>query len=256
MKTIKIKVALGIILTALCILSACKQKITEPVTIGHLAYDQYERFGYTVYIKEIEGYKPYLVLTNEYNGNTLLLRKHVLPKLHVFNPMSSYGPINNYYETSEIDSFINNEYKETLDETIQKKIVPSTIVIGEKYKGYAKQSDTIEIVRDIFLLSVTEIGYKSASSYIEGKVLKYFKIVENRLAAYESGEKENWWLRTASTYSSDAGSAYHSSEMVLGGGGGAVYYENGVRPAFCLNNDEPITLRDDIIPGEMVYVLE
>jgi len=251
MKKKIIIIAVGIMLTTILILILifCN-KITEPVTIAHLAYDKYEQFGYTVYIKETDGYKPYLVLTNKYNDNTLLLRKHVLPEIHIFNPLYPNSGYKNYYENSEVDMFINVEYRRTLDETIRKKIVPSTIVITAKFSG--PDAHTIEIVRNIFLLSVTEIGrLKYTASLVEGIPLKYFEIVENRIAYDETGESKGWYLRTSSIYNSDTVFAY--GDML---GTSAVYYAWNVRPAFCVNGDEPITTRDDIIPGEVVYVFE
>jgi len=246
-------IAIFIMLTIILILSACSEKITESVTIAHLAYDKYEQFGYTVYIKETDGYKPYLVLTNKYNDNTLLLRKHVLPEIHIFNPLYPNSGYKNYYENSEVDMFINIEYRETLDETIQKKIIPSTIVITAKFSG--PDAHTIKIVRNIFLLSLTEIvRQRKTASLVEGIPLKYFEIAENRVAHNESEELCNWYLRTSSIYDSDT--VFVMSLISEGIGSAAAYYASGVRPAFCVNGDEPITTRDDIIPGEVVYVFE
>ena len=245
-------IILGVILTAILvsILVFCNE-ITKPIKISDIAYDKHKQFGYTIYIKETDGYKPYLVLTNKYNGNTLLLRKYLLSEPHIFNPLYPNGPYKNYYENSEIDTFLNIEYRETLDETIQRKIVPSEIVITAKFSG--PNAHTVERTFDIFLLSMTEIGSKGGSYLTEGKPLKYFKIPENRSASFETGEREGWWFRTSSIYSSNTGLAYTHDDKF---GGGAVYYANGVRPAFCVSGDEPITTRDDIIPGEVVYVFE
>jgi hypothetical protein len=205
-----------------------------------------------VYVKEVGGYKPYLVLTNKYNGNTLLLREYLLPEIHIFNPLSPIRPNKNNYENSAIDEFLNSEYKKTLDEAIQSMIVPSTVIITKTDKYGKNIRETIEIVRDIFLLSVTEIGRnRYTSSVIEGTTLKYFEIVENRMALDETGMFDSWWLRTPSLSTLDTAFFYTYDNQM---GGGAVYYLSGVRPAFCVSGDEPITTRDDIIPGEEVYV--
>ena len=37
---------------------------------------------------------------------------------------------------------------------------------------------------------------------------------------------------------------------------GLEYNDSGVRPAFCVSSDEAITVREDVIPDEAVYVLE
>ena len=256
-KTIITLIAIGVILVlaAIWILVICT-RITEPVTIGDLAYDANERFGYTVYIKETDEYKPYLVLTNKYNGNTLLLRKHILPELRIFN---YYKPYMNYYENSEIDKFLNGEYKEIFDETIQNMILPSTIVITNENSLNAPNEETLEIVRDVFLLSVTETGRKQYSALVEGDALKYFKIPKNRFASYETtGKTEGWWLRTPSNYNMATVFCYTFDDLHSGAtlGGAAAEYACGVRPAFCVNKNEPIAERDDIVPNEIVYALE
>lgn len=48
-------------------------KNIEPTKLEDIAYDVNESYGYTVYLKENDEYVPYLVLTNNYNGNCLLL---------------------------------------------------------------------------------------------------------------------------------------------------------------------------------------
>ncbi len=53
-------------------------------TISDIAYDRIFRSDYTVYIKENDEYAPYLVLTNNYNGNTLLLRQYLLDETRAY----------------------------------------------------------------------------------------------------------------------------------------------------------------------------
>ena len=78
-----------LIVICICMLASVPSKISnndgtnghEPIIVEKLediAYDVNPSGEYTVYLEENGIYKPYLVLTNNYNGNCLLLRKHVL----------------------------------------------------------------------------------------------------------------------------------------------------------------------------------
>lgn len=63
----------------LCISTSCEftknEEVANPVVIGEMAgHSQH----YTVYIKENEEYIPYVVVTGNYNHNTLLLREEPL----------------------------------------------------------------------------------------------------------------------------------------------------------------------------------
>ena len=44
-----------------------------------LAYSEKCKIETIIYIEEKTGFVPYIVLTNDYNGKTLLLRKEILP---------------------------------------------------------------------------------------------------------------------------------------------------------------------------------
>jgi hypothetical protein len=107
--------------------------------LGDIAYDLASGTGYTVYLQESgqdyaatykkpEGrYFPYLVLTNDYGGNTLLLRRDV-DEHHRYNDYLAY------YEDSEIDVYLNTVIIERFPQTLRDAIVNSTITITEKYR--------------------------------------------------------------------------------------------------------------------------
>ncbi len=61
-----------------------------PKVLSDLAYDVNEAFGYTVYIEENGKPTPYLVLTNNYEDNVLLLRKRLLDEFVMYNEYGFY----------------------------------------------------------------------------------------------------------------------------------------------------------------------
>ena len=94
-------------------------------TISDISYDN-NKDEYEVYVKENGKYVPFLVLQSNYqDGKTLLLRKECLPEVRRFNDYSSY------YEDSEIDQFLSNEYITYLDE-IRDKVESVDITIAAK----------------------------------------------------------------------------------------------------------------------------
>lgn len=80
--------------------------------VSDLAYDEADSINY-IYIMENGKYTPFLVLTDDYNGSTLLLRKEVLDENRRFNNYSAY------YANSEIDLYLNEEYLKSLTEISQ-----------------------------------------------------------------------------------------------------------------------------------------
>jgi hypothetical protein len=73
-----------LILTGIMGVSGCGRNAaaTTPGTLRNIAYDVNRKYGYTVYLHEQSGYFPYLVLTGNYNGSALLLRKYLLDQNH------------------------------------------------------------------------------------------------------------------------------------------------------------------------------
>ena len=91
---------------------------------------------------------PFLVLHSDYqDGKTLLLRKECLPEVRRFNDYSSY------YEDSEIDQFLSNEYITYLDE-ISDKVESVDITIAAKEALVKCENICNQIKRKVFLLSL------------------------------------------------------------------------------------------------------
>lgn len=232
-------VILAIILGVL--LNACskRQTVTEKYnTISDLAYSEKCKIEPIIYIEEKTGFVPYIVLTNDYNGKTLLLRKNILPENRRVNDCSAY------YEGSEIDNYLTEEFFNDLPTQTRCLIQDSEIEILDEQCLSETGDSVTTIVRKAFLLSFTELGYReNGHTGIEGAPLLYFKDAKNRLAT-TNNEKitASWWLRSAD-------SAYDSCVYVIGPkgeiGSTNAFDMNGIRPAFCVDGKQEIYKEED-----------
>lgn len=243
-----------IIMISIIAISGCekmkKSENTKKLALKDIAFDVNKKSGFTVYINENSKLVPYLVLTSNYNGQALLLRKELLNDLHTFND-DSYG-YSGYYKDSSIDKYLNGDFLSTLDPKIQSDIVDSEITITSKSSLGVTGEDTENITRKVFLLSYTEIGLTDYSvANKEGKPLKYFNDSISRIA-YRNNEACSWWLRTSYTWDSNSvwGIGPKGSN-----GGGQVDRTNGIRPAFCISNKMGIEKSDKVIEGQTVYII-
>ena len=245
-----LKKTIGLTLIACTIiLGGCK----PPSMLRDIAYDVNKKSGYTVYIAENEEYVPYLVLTKDYNGNCLLLRERLLDEPRRYHPNGRYAA---YYETSEIDGYLNNEFFDTLSSEVRNIIINSEIVITAKESLAVCGTETKTIERAVFLLSYSELGgEKSSTKLVEGKQLSYFKSDDSRIARYSSNRVGSWTLRTVNTWEDNfvCGVTIDGVAGSGGIGGGLGDYVNGIRPAFCLPGDTAIYT--DEVDGETVYFI-
>lgn len=231
-------------------------KNSTPRTIKDIAYTVDKLHGYKVHIKENGEYVPYLVLTDDYNGNCLLLREYLLDDLDAFKKTNfDSSKVSSYYETSDIDVFLNTEFINTLPSFVKEKIVDSTIFITTEDSIGICGTKTKEINRQVFLLSYAEVGgSKGSVPAYEGKTLKYFNdkkvphAKEVKIAKTLSGEVYPWWLRTPDTWHNNMVGAV-TVDGVIGFGSVGVPEAvelRGVRPAFCINCNVEIVKNDDI----------
>ena len=213
----------------------------EGVSVGKLADD----FS-AVYLPEGAQYVPFLVLSADYGGNALLLRRDVLPE---FRPFNNYSAA---YEDSAIDRFLNGEYFQRLG-AIQSLIQPSEIVVTDADALGVSGNAVRTLTRNVFLLSCTETGFTEiVNAGKEGVPLSYFDAPEHRIASLENGRPASWWLRTPDAY-------YLSAAYGVGPdgtlGSGNAYNENGVRPALCVPSDAQAFPTADIVAGQTVHFL-
>lgn len=217
-----------------------------PEQIKDLVYSENDSNSYILYLKEENKYQPYIVLSGDYGGNVLVLRQYLLLDEQRVNDYSAY------YENSEIDKFLNGIFFERFSEKMKKYIQETAIdILHENSVGKADIS-TAKIIRKVFLLSYSEIGFASNGHVgMEGEALAYFNDVSNRSALNENGRKSSWWLRTAdANYRSCVYAVGPSGEI----GSTNAFSQNGVRPAFCLDGDIAIEMKK-AEGGEDVYVI-
>ena len=237
-------VLIGIIVL-LCFIFQIYPKNKMPKLIGEISFDSNYKGEPIVYILENDNYVPFIVVTNNYNGNTLLLRRDILPTACRVNDYSGY------YKDSVIDKFLNFEYLSTLS-SINNSIILSSISITSESALGVSGSEVENIDRKVFLLSLYEIGINtSINAGAEGVPMEYFEKIKNRIA-YTDGVARSWWLRSPNTY-------YFSCVYGVGANGrignGNAFDENGIRPALCVPSTLPISVREDISENNSVYVL-
>ena len=222
----------------------------RPLVVGDIAYDRDEKWGYTLYLNEGNDLVPYLVLTDSYGGmegQALLFRKDLLDELSVYSIESSY------YGSSQIDSFLNHDFFNSLPEILRNEILETSIEITSESSIWHAGRDLEHIYRHVFLLSATEAGYISEMyvPLIEGYKLAYFEIEnsEDRRSVYWKGDNSAcWWLRTANTRNARAWVCSRS-----GFGVHQINLERGVRPAFCI--DANMVIEESENDGIKIYTL-
>lgn len=226
-----------------------------PNTLEDIAYDNTEKYGYTVYILENNEYIPYLVLTKDYYGDCLLIRKHCLDSPMRFNNYNTNTP--SYYENSEVDKFLNDNYINCFSTEFKNLIANTKIEITDD-SSIGKCGDKIKkIERKIFLLSLNEVGISTGRIFLaEGEDIKFFKNNEHRIASTRDGPSCQWHLRTPDTWDNEVTTSVnedgiYDSEGILTIAG---YTEKYVRPAFCLPRDTKIEQKN--IDNYICYVIE
>lgn len=180
---------------------------------------------------------PYLVLTDDYQGNCLLLSEHVMDEARVYNKPSDTAA---YYPESMIDAYLNEEFVDALPESIQAKLVDSNIEVTTKDSLWIGGDETEIVQRKVFLLSFYEVGGLGRWTTLpEGEPLAFFETSESRAATREDGNPSSWWLRTPSTSSGTVVTGVDPDGVP---GIGGIYdpnvkdgYKNGIRPAFCID---------------------
>lgn len=230
---------------------------SPPKTIKDIAFDINKEYEFTIYIKEKDSYEPYLVIDSNYDKGVLLLKKYLEGENIYFNPQESQGTRGGYYPNSNVDSYLNSDFKSRFTTSLQNKILDTTISVTTKDgvgSGGGKR-ETENIQRKIFLLSATELNIKAGMACVEGRPLAYFKGNKNFIATNKKGDAMSYWLRTAYLWSD-----IQAWSIGITGGGAAggdlVSLTLAVRPAFCIDGNTAIKEMDGIIEGKKVYTLD
>ena len=225
----------------------------KELTLRDIAYNRTKKPDYRIGIEENGRTVPYLVLTDEYNGECLLLREFLLDEPMKYNVAKEYS---GYYENSEIDKYLNEEFINRFSLELRNNIVDSTIVITARASLDGGGKNTTFITRKVFLLSFTEMNRNmgSRTNLKEGEPLEYFAKDSNRIAYYENGKAGSWWLRTPNAgYADVVCSVGIKGALGIGGiNGPEGEYLNGVRPAFCLSCETKIVKEE----GELFVLVQ
>lgn len=210
--------------------------------ICDIAYDVTGLEDCIVHIEENGAFVPYLVISSNYMGNTLLLRQYLLNDPMPFNKnethMWSSYQYGGYYENSSIDDYLNTGFIDMLSQSVKGRIIDCNIVITDKSSLGVTGNTTKTILRKVFILSLRELnGAESSASASEGNTIKFFADDNNRrVANLVNGEKSAYWTRTPETWET-----YNVFTIGDGGtGSGSADIESGVRPAFCLPRNTAI----------------
>ena len=230
---------------------------TSKLELKDIAFRLGQESSISIYIEENGEIAPYLVIADDYDSSCLLLREYLLDEPMRFNQNVQYAA---YYENSEIDIFLNNQFYGKLSDVVKNVIVNSTIDITTKDSLGVGGRDVTTITRNVFLLSYSELNMSgSKTNLAEGRPIEYFSDKSSRIAYYSNGQKGSWWLRTPNTADTDVvcGVSIEGAVGVggVGGTGGEDgEYLNGVRPAFCLPGNTLIERKD--IEGETGYFIK
>lgn len=178
--------------------------------------------------------KPSSLYDNSCDG-VWLLREKTLDKRAWHGTSSSTSK--NDYENSEIETWLNGDFLNTIDDKIRAAI--KTVKIPyRKGSGTSKtvQSGANGLSCKAFLLSGYEVGYTQSDNQnfpVDGAKLSYFSDDTSRIGYDSTDTAVRWWLR--SPYTSDATSVlcvhtdgslsrcYYSYDLLV-----------AVRPAFVL----------------------
>lgn len=197
-------------------------KMSIPLSSGILLADTTP--GEILMLNESGSLVPFYIAKHDYEsglngaGRTLLVRKDCYD-MHKWAEYTS-----NAYASSEIDRWLNSTYKKMLNADVRAAI--GTIKI--KYTPGNKNNKVGTLERDIFLLSVTELGKTAKYANTEGTALGIASVLQ---IAYMNGSAVIQWTRSPKTDTVDSTCYLRKNGEV---GSYLSGYEYGSRPAFTL----------------------
>ena len=172
-----------------------------------------------------------------FDNGTVLFRKAIHSK-------GIYGSSNNY-SSSQLNSWSNGTYLNTIDENIRNQILSVKI----PYRPGRGTSTTVSSGNNglsckVFSLSVTELNQTSIGNAQEGVALEYFKTDSDSENKWAKGD--HWWLRSPVTDRDYTDYAHYVDDYGgINGSAGAnrSTYSNGRCPAFVL--PQSLYVQDD-----------
>ena len=206
--------------------------------------------GDTIYIKENGTRQPYLIVhkgspSTAYSGfdnGVVVLRKDIHSK-------GVYDSSNNDYANSDLHSWGNGTFLNTIDSEIRNQIMTVKIPYRRGTSGSSVSSGANGLQCKVFFLSTKEVDSTESYSPNEGAVFSYFKGGGNskRIARY-NGQADYWWLRSPSLGyygNNDACGVVPGGDVV--GNVGVGWDSCGRRPAFVLPSSLFVSDDGDVV---------
>ena len=200
-------------------MSGVAPQMTKP-SVGILLSDIAE--GSIVKLNESGSPVEFYVAKHDYEsalngaGRTLLVRKDC------YDIRAWHKYLVNAYSTSNIDTWLNGDYKVLLDANVQTAIGTTKFY----YTPGNGNTKVTKLERSIFLLSVTELGKTGSASNKEGSALP---IASTLQIAYRNGSAVTQWTRSPNT-------DFDGNVYCLNPGGNVGFNDcnitRGSRPAF------------------------
>ena len=162
------------------------------------------------------------------DGGVIVLRKDI-------HSNGVYDSSNNDYANSDVHSWCNGTYLNTIQEDVRNQIMTVRIPYRRGTSGSSVSPGANGLQCKVFLLSTKEVDSTESYSPNEGAVFSYFKGGGNsKRVAKLNGSPNYWWLRSPSTYGDYWAFFVNSSGDNDNDYGIDVNYSYGRRPAFVL----------------------
>ena len=205
--------------------------------------------GDTIYIKESGTRQPYLIVhkgspSTAYSGfdnGVVVLRKDIHSK-------GVYDSSNNDYANSDLHSWGNNTFLNTIDSEIRNQIMTVKIPYRRGTSGSSVSSGANGLQCKVFFLSTKEVDSTESYSPNEGAVFSYFKGGGNskRIARY-NGQADYWWLRSPDLVDDCGNACYVNSDGDVNYNYWYVTNSYGRRPAFVLPSSLFVSDDGDVV---------
>ena len=172
-------------------------------------------------------------------GDTIKIKENGTARdfivVHKGSSEGVYDSSNNDYANSDVHSWCNGTYLNSIQEDVRSQIMTVKIPYRRGTSGSSVSSGANGLQCKVFLLSTKEVDSTESYSPNEGAVFSYFKGGGNsKRVANLNGSANYWWLRSPDTGYSSVAYLVYPSGGVYGLDSYYVYYSYGRRPAFVL----------------------
>ena len=178
------------------------------------------------------------------DGGVIVLRKDI-------HSNGVYDSSNNDYANSDVHSWCNGTYLNTIQEDVRNQIMTVRIPYRRGTSGSSVSSGANGLQCRAFLLSTKEVDSSESYSPNEGAVFSYFKGGGNsRRIANLNGSPNYWWLRSPATIPIPVSLIWVTSSGNTDSFGG-LSYSYGRRPAFVLPGSLYVDDSGNVVTNEV-----